>query len=172
MVKLLACGCLLAGSSGFGVLKVLEYRKRYKELIYIRYILNTVLITLEHHGGTFGETCFLLARRFRPPYNDLFQGLYQTLEKERNEEPGVYWKEQIELVGRKVLLNKEEKAILQGLVRCMDTTTLSMPLDVIRQSLLEWDKAVSQAEEVCRDKSKVTLCLSVAAGVILCITVL
>ena len=87
MLKLLACACFISGSCGFGCLKVLEYKRRYEELTYIRYILNTLLLETQNRRGTFGESCFRLASKIKAPYCDIFMGLYRMLEKERKNIP-------------------------------------------------------------------------------------
>lgn len=172
MMKILACGCFLLGSSGFGFIKVWEYKRRCNELIYIRYILNTMLIEMEHQRGTFGETCLSLSAKLKQPYSDMFLGLYQLLEKERLETPVTYWETKICTLAGDLMLNKEEIAILRGVIRCVDGSTLMMPLEIIRQSMVEWDKAIIAAERIRNERSKVTLCLSVTAGLLLCITVI
>ncbi len=172
MMKLLACICFLLGSSGFGWMKVLEYRKRHEELRYIRYVLNTMLIEMENKRGTFGETSLSISKKLRFPYSDIFAGLYHLLERERKEEPFVYWAEKIEELSQKLLLKKEETDILKGLVSCMDATTITEPLDILRQTMVEWDKVINKAEKVRSDRSRVTLVLSVSVGLVLCITIL
>lgn len=172
MIKMLACICFLLGSCGFGCIKVLEYKKRCNELIYIRYILNTMLLETENRRGTFGETCLVMSGKIRQPYGEIFQGLYDLLERERTEKPQVYWEKKIKELAGLLLLKKEEIHILEGIIRCADGTTLSMPLEVLRESLSEWDKVIRSAEQVQKERSKVTLCLSITVGLLLCITVI
>ncbi len=172
MIKMLACICFLLGSCGYGCIKVREYRKRCDELIYIRYILNTMLLETENRRGTFGETCLVMSGKLRQPYREIFQGLYDLLERERTETPKVYWENKIKELAKLLLLKKEEIHILQGIIRCADGTTLSMPMEVLRDSLSEWDRVIYSARQVQKEKSKVTLCLSIAVGLLLCITVI
>lgn len=172
MIKLLACCCFLLGAYGFGICKVKEYKKHYQELVYIRYIINTMLIEVENHRETFGETCLAVSKKVKEPYVDMFLGLYTLLEKERQQSPICYWEEKIGELAESLLLKKEEIEILRGIIRCADCTTISMPLEVLRQSMVEWDKAILQAECIKNERSKVTLCLSLTAGLILCITIL
>lgn len=170
--KLMACSCFILGSIGFGWTKVKEYHRRYEELIYIKYILNSLLLETESHKGTFGESCFALSMGLKEPYKSIFEGLYQLLERERRQEPRIYWNEKIRELSGVLMLRKEEERILQGVIRCTDGTTMAMPLEVLRQSLAEWDNVIHEAEVVRKDRSKVTLCLSVTAGLVLCITII
>ncbi len=172
MMKILACLCLLLGSCGFGCMKVREYRKHCDELNYIRYILNTMLIETENHRGTFGETCLAVASKLKEPYKDFFLGLYNLLEKERMETPHIYWEKKIEELSGHLALTKDEISILRDVIRCADATTLMMPLELLRQSMVEWDKAIISAEKVRMERSKVTLCLSISVGLLLCITII
>ncbi len=172
MIKALACVCFIVGSVGFGYIKVTEYAKHYEELVYIKYILNCMKIEIENGRGTFGETCLALSKKLRTPYRDIFQGLYELLEKKRDEKPYTYWNIKIsELVGM-VCLKKNEEGILRGIIRCADGTTIATPLEVIKESIVEWDKAIRLAEQVRKERSKVTLCLSITVGLLLCITVI
>ena len=171
VLKLMACGCFLMGSIGFGYMKVREYQKRYEELVYIRYILNSLLLETESHKGTFGENCLTLSAKIKSPYKEVFEELYLLLERERRREPHTYWNEKIRELASVLILKKEEVRILQGVIRCTDGTTIAMPLEVLRQSLSEWDNVIREAENVRKDRSKVTLCLSITVGLILCITI-
>ena len=168
----MACGCFILGSSGFGYMKVKEYQKRYEELVYIRYILYSLLMETESHRGTFGESCRALSDKLKEPYREMFLGLYLLLERERREDPGVYWEEKIRSLATNIMLQKEEIRILLGIIRCTDGTTLAMPIEVLRQSLSEWEGIIYAADAVRKEKSKVTLCLSVSAGLLLCITII
>ena len=172
MIKALACVCFIVGSLGYGYIKVLEYAKHYEELVYIKYILNCMLIEIENGRGTFGETCLSLAKKLRTPYRDIFQGLYELLEKERNENPYIYWSIKISELAGNVYLKKDEEEILQGVIRCADGATIATPLEVIRESIMEWDKVIQTAEQVRKERGKVTLCLSITVGLLLCITVI
>lgn len=172
MIKALVCVCFIVGSVGFGYIKVLEYAKHYEELIYIKYILSCMLIEIENGRGTFGETCLTLSKKLRTPYRDIFQGLYELLEKERDKNPYTYWSIKISELAEKVYLKKGEEEILQGVIRCADGTTIATPLEVIKESIVEWDKVIRTAEQVRKERSKVTLCLSITVGLLLCITVI
>lgn len=172
MIKMLACCCFIVGCCGFGGMKVREYGKRYEELTYIRYLLNTMLIELESHRATLGETCLALATKLREPYKDIFLGLYDLLEKERLETPHVYWERQISELSRQLNLKKEETRILREIIHIADATTMIMPLEVVRQSMVEWDKVIAAAEKVRNEKSRVTMCLSITTGLLLCILVI
>lgn len=172
MFKLLACGCFLMGSLGYGYSKVNEYQKRYEELIYIRYILNTLLLETTNHRGTFGENCLSVSSKIKEPYKKMFETMYYVLEKERKHSPYIYWENAIKELASKVLLKREEVRILQGVIKCTDGTTIGMPVEVMRQSLSEWDTVIAEADKVRKEKSKVTLCLSISAGLLLCITIL
>lgn len=172
MLKALACACFLMGSFGFGFFKISEYKKRHEEMVYIRYIINALLIEMENFKGTFGENCLTLSKKLKAPYRDIFYGLYNLLEKERIETPVVYWEQQISELAGKLCLKKEEIYILRGMIKCVEGTTLTMPLEIIRQTLVEWDKAMKQAEIMKNERTKVTLCLSITAGFILCITII
>lgn len=171
-MKYIACICFLVGSGGFGFVKVVEYRKRYRELVYIKYILNMMLVEIENHRETFGETCLAISDKVKEPYKEMFAGLYGLLEREREEIPEKYWKKRTELLATELMLTNEEKEILFGVIRCADCNMISMPLDILRQTLAEWDKVIIKAEEIKNERSKVTLTLSIAVGLILCITVL
>lgn len=172
MLKLLACVCFISGSCGFGILKVLEYKRRYEELTYIRYILNTLLLETQNRKGTFGESCFRLASKLKTPYCNIFMGLYRMLEKERKKNPRIYWEEKMKELAPDIPLKQEEVKILQGVIRCVDGTTLAMPLEVLKESITEWDKVIQSAEQVRKERSKVTLCLSITVGLLLCITII
>ncbi len=172
MIKALACICFIVGSTGFGYIKVLEYAKHYEELVYIKYILGCMLIELENGRGTFGETCLRLSSKLKAPYKDIFNGLYDLLEKEREETPHTYWNQKISELAGSIYLKKAEINILQGIIRCADGTTLAMPLEVIRESITELDKVIRSAEQVRKERSKVTLCLSIMVGLLLCITLI
>lgn len=172
LLKLMACVCFLFGSGGYGYIKVREYQKRYEELVYIRYILNTLLLETENHRGTFGENCLIVSDRLKEPYRKMFHGLYHLLERERIEEPAKYWADKITALASEIRLQKEEIRILQGVIRCTEGTTLAMPLEVLRQSLTEWEDVIHKADTVRKEKSRVTLCLSVSAGLLLCITII
>ena len=171
-MKGIACICFLFGCGGFGFFKINDYRRHYRELVYIKYILNTMIIEMENHRGTFGETCFVLSQKVKKPYNEIFEGLYHLLEEERSNTPERYWNEKMDILSKELELLREEKEILQGIIRCADSNTLSIPLEVLRQSLVEWDKVILSAEKIKNERSKVTLALSITAGLILCITVL
>ncbi len=172
MIKVLACVCFIVGSVGFGYIKVTEYAKHYEELVYIKHILNCMKIEIENGRGTFGETCLTLAKKLSPPYRDIFQGLYELLERARNKNPYTYWSIKINELAGIVCLKKDEEEILQGVIRCADGTTIATPLEVIKESIVEWDKAIRSAEQVRKERSKVTLCLSITVGLLLCITVI
>ncbi len=172
MLKILACACFISGSCGFGCLKVLEYKRRYEELTYIRYILNTLLLETQNRRGTFGESCFRLASKIKAPYCDIFMGLYRMLEKERKKPPHIYWEDKMKELAPGIPLKQEEVKILQGVIRCVDGTTPAMPIEVLRESIIEWDKVIRTAEQVRKERSKVTLCLSITVGLLLCITVI
>lgn len=172
MIKALACVCFIMGSVGFGYIKVREYAKHYDELVYIKYILNCMLIEIENRGGTFGETCLALSRKLKVPYKEIFRGLYELLEKERNENPYTYWNAKIGELTKTVYLKKDEACILQDVIRCADGTNLAMPLEVLKESIVEWDKVIRRAEQVRKERSKVTLCLSITVGLLLCITII
>lgn len=172
MLKVLACICFLVGSGGFGWIKVKEYEKRCEELSYIKYILNTMLVEIENHRTTFGETCLLLSRKLKEPYREMFAGLYQLLENERREKPNIYWERKINELSEKLMLKKEENTILNGIIRCSDATALTMPLEIIKQSMAEWDKVISEAERIRAERSRVMLCLSFTVGILLCITII
>lgn len=172
MIKALACACFLMGSCGFGLFKMIEYKKRHEEIVYIRYVINSLLMEMENFKGTFGENCLVISKKIKQPYSEIFKGLYYLLEKERRESPGVYWERQMEELGKHLCLKKEELRILQEMIQCVEGNTLAVPLDSLRQTMVEWDKIIKQAEHVRTERTKVTLCLSVTAGLILCITIL
>ncbi|MBQ8246191.1 MAG: stage III sporulation protein AB [Lachnospiraceae bacterium] len=172
MVKLIACVCFLTGCTGYGLIKATEYKKRYNEMIYIKYILQTMLIDMEHHRGTFGETCLAVSEGLRQPYQKIFYELYQLLECERIERPEVYWGQCMDKLAKELLLNKEETGILQQVIKCVNGTTVNMPLENMKQCLDEWDKAIQKAERVRNEKSRVTIYLSITAGLLLCITII
>ena len=172
MLKIIACICFLIGSCGFGYIKVSEYGKRYEELIYLRYILSSLLLELQSRRGTFGENCLELYSKIKEHYANIFYGLYELLERERKKPPEIYWNDKIKELSEQILLKKEEIKILQGVIRCAGGTTPSMPMEVLQESLTEWDKVIVAAEQVRKEKSKVTFCLSITAGLLLCITII
>ena len=172
MIKAMVCGCFLIGCCGYGFCKLVEYKKRYDEMVYIRYIINVLLMEMENFKGTFGENCLVLSRKIKQPYSDIFKGLYVHLEKERKEAPGIYWERQMEALGKHLYLRKEELNILKEMIRCVEGDTITMPIESLRQTLVEWDKVMKQAERIRTDRSRVTLCLSITVGLILCITIL
>lgn len=169
MLKIPACICFIIGCFGFGYSKVREYKKRYDELIYIRYILNLLFLETESRRGTFGENCLAVAAKVKEPYKRIFEELYELLEKERKKMPKLYWEEKIRELTPCIPLKKDEADILQGIIRCVDGTTLGMPLEVLRESISAWDKVIIKAEQIKNEKSKVTMCLSVTSGLLLCI---
>ncbi len=172
MLKIPACVCFLIGCFGFGFGKVSEYKKRYDELVYIRYILNLLLLEIENKRGTLGESFFVLASKLREPYCTFFKDLYKLLEKERKKAPWFYWEEKIKELAVNIPLKKEETDILQSVIRCADGTVAEMPIEVLRESISEWDKVITKAEQIKNEKSKVTMCLSVTTGLLLCILVI
>ena len=172
MLKIPACICFFMGCFGFGYFKVMEYKRRYEELIYIRYILNALLLEMEHKRGTLGESCLFLASKIKEPYKSIFNDLYELLEKERKKMPQFYWAEKMSELARCISLKKEEITILQGVIRCADGTAMEMPVEVLRESITEWDKVIVREEQTQKEKSKVTICLSLTAGLLLCILVI
>ncbi len=172
MMKAVACACFLMGSMGFGFFKVVEYKNRYEEMVYIRYIMNLLLMEMENFRGTFGENCFVLSKKIKQPYSGIFKGLYYLLEKERKETPVVYWERQMKELGKHLCLKTEELKILLGMIQCVEGDTITVPLETMRQTMVEWDKVMKQAECIRTNRTKVTLCLSVTVGFILCITIL
>ncbi len=172
VLKLMACGCFLMGSFGYGYSKVRDYQKHYEELLYIRYILNSLLIETESRKGTFGENCLTLSGKIKSPYKEIFEELYQLLERERKRSPHTYWNEKVEALATVLMLKKEEVRILRGVIKCTDGTTIAMPLEVLRQTLSEWENVIREAEHVRKDRSKVALCLSITVGLLLCITII
>ncbi len=172
MLKIPACICFLMGCIGFGYFKVLEYKRRYDELVYIRYILNALLLETENKRGTLGESCLFLSSKLKEPYKRIFNGLYELLEKERKKMPQLYWEEKMQELAPFIPLKKEEVDILKGIIRCADGTTLGMPVEVLRESISEWDKVIATAEQARKEKSKVTIYLSLTTGLLLCILVI
>ena len=146
--------------------------KIISRFVNIRYVINALLMEMENFKGTFGENCLVLSRKIKQPYKNIFNGLYELLEKERKEAPGIYWERQMEALGKHLYLRKEELNILKEMIRCVEGNTITIPIESLRQTLVEWDKVMKQAERIRTDRSKVTLCLSITVGLILCITIL
>lgn len=172
MLKIPACICFIIGCFGFGYGKIREYKKHYEELVYIRYILNLLLLEIENKRGTLGEICLVLASKLREPYRAIFKDLFELLEKERKKTPRLYWEEKIKELASYITLKKEEKDILQSVIRCAEGTVPKMPMEVLRESISEWDKVIAKAEQTKNEKSKVTMCLSITTGLLLCVLVI
>lgn len=172
MLKIPACIFFLLGCFGFGYFKVSEYKRRYDELVYIKYILNALLLETENKRGTLGECCLFLSSKLKDPYKRIFSGLYELLEVERKKLPQRYWEEKIQELSPCIPLKKDEVDILKGVIRCADGTTPAMPVEVLRESISEWDKVIAAAELARKEKSKVTIYLSLTTGLLLCILVI
>lgn len=172
MLKLTGSLLLMTGCTGLGINKVMEEKKRIRELREIRRMTVRIQNEMTYGKRTLPEICLLFGQCMEEPYRSAFLTIFQKMEENHGTAFEKIWKEETGKCMRDLPLKEEEKNILQNLPEHMGLLEETMQAADIGQSLDMISEHIARAEAEYENKTKVIMSVSVMAGLFLVILLL
>lgn len=167
MIRCVPFLLILAGCTGYGISCAREYESKYRELIYLKQVMTNLKIALNNGRLTFGECCYEVSRSCRKPYDEVLSEMYIRLEKERECGLVEVWQSGL---GRLVKeLDIKELGSLQQATYLGDATFVEQPVETIEELIVVVEDLIRQTEKVKKEKSRLSICLGISGGCMLCL---
>jgi len=172
MFKLAGILLLMAGCCGLGINRVAEAKQRIRELREIRRIVIRIQSEMVYGKRALPEICLLFGQCMEEPYRTAFSSIFQKLEENDGTDFGRIWKEQMEECMRNLPLLEEEKDILRNMPEHLGILDEKQQAADIGQSLDFLAAHIARAEAGYDNQARVTMSISVMAGIFLVILLL
>ena len=172
MFKLAGVLLLMAGCCGLGLNKVMEEKQRIRELREIRRMVIRIQNEMVYGKRTLPEICLLFGQCMEEPYRTAFLLIYRKLEENDGTDLSRIWAEQIGECMKELPLWKEEKDILQNIPEYLGILDEKQQAADIGQSLDFLSAHIAKTESGYENQARVTMSISVMAGIFLVILLL
>lgn len=172
MFKLTGILLLMAGCCGLGLNRVLEEKQRIRELREIRRMVIRIQSEMVYGKRTLPEICLLFGQCMEEPYRTAFLSIYRKLEENDGTDLNRIWEEQLGACMKELPLWKEEKDILQNIPEYLGILDEKQQAADIGQSLDFLSVRIAKAESGYENQARVTMSISVMAGIFLVILLL
>lgn len=169
MLKLTGILLLMAGCCGLGIDRVAEAKQRIRELREIRRMVIRIQSEMTYGKRTLPEISLLFGQCMEEPYRTAFCSVYQKMEENDGTDLSTIWKEQIGECMRELPLRKEEKDILRNVPEYLGILDEKQQAADIGQSLDFLSARIAKAEAGYENQARVTMSISVMAGIFLVI---
>ena len=172
MFKFAGILLLMAGCSGLGLNRVMEKKQRIRELREIRRMVIRIQSEMAYGKRTLPEICLLFGQCMEEPYRTAFLSIYRKLEENDGTDLSSIWAEQIGECMKELPLWEEEKDILQNIPEYLGILDEKQQGADIGQYLDFLSAHIAKAESGYENQAKVTMSISVMAGIFLVILLL
>lgn len=169
MFKLTGILLLMAGCCGLGINRVAEAKQRIRELREIRRMVIRIQSEMAYGKRALPEICLLFAQCMGEPYRIAFRSIYQKMEQNDGTDLSTIWKTQIGECMKELPLRKEEKDILRNVPEYLGILDEKQQAADIGQSLDFLSARIEKAEAGYENQARVTMSISVMAGIFLVI---
>lgn len=172
MLKLAGMILLMTGCVGFGINRVLDEKRRIRELREIRKIILRVQSEMVYGKRTLPEICLMLGQYMEEPYRQAFTDIFKRMEKNDGSILSDIWYEEMRLCMKGLPLKEDEKEILTKLPALNGIIDETNQAQNIGRSIDIIDERIRRAESEYEGKSRVIFSISVMAGLFLVILLL
>lgn len=172
MFKLAGILLLMAGCCGLGINRVAEAKQRIRELREIRRMVIRIQNEMIYGKRALPEICLIFGQCMEEPYRTAFHSIFQKLEENDGTDLSRIWKEQMEECMAALPLWDEEKDILRNMPEYLGILDEKQQAADIGQSLDFLTAHIAQAEAGYDNQARVTMSISVMAGIFLVILLL
>lgn len=172
MFKLAGILLLMAGCCGLGINRVEESKQRIRELREIRRMVIRIQNEMTYGKRALPEICQLFGQCMEEPYQAAFLSIFRKLEENDGTDLNRIWKVQMEECLKNLPLLEEEKDILRNMPEYLGILDEKQQAADIGQSLDFLTAHITQAEAGYENQARVTMSISVMAGIFLVILLL
>lgn len=159
---LIIAGCML-----YGLLERARLHLRVRQMKLAAEMLRSINSEISYGKASLDIACRETAKRVSAPYNLFLQRVYDENRKNRGQSFYEIWKNGLLEMDKALLLNREEKELLEQFGRCsgsMDMALQEASMERVYQELMQKSR---QAECDCENRVKIALSLSAAGGMVL-----
>ncbi len=167
MMKGIAMILMFSGCVGYAFAWMREFRWKMEELVYIKHILSSLRMEMEKGRRTFGECCLEISTTLKKPYCNIFKNMYEELELRREFPLHVLWERAVEEIIDYVKLKE-----LTVIKRCSLFGTgayVEIPMEAVSGVTEELDRIWQDMFLEAKRKTKLSFCLGISAGCLLCL---
>lgn len=172
MFKLAGILLLMTGCCGLGINRVAEAKQRIRELREIRRMVIRIQSEMVYGKRALPEICLLFSQCMEEPYRTAFYSIFRELEENDGTDLSGIWKEQMEECMKNLPLWEEEKDILRNMPEYLGIMDEKQQAANIGQSLDFLSAHIARAEAGYENQARVTMSISVMAGIFLVILLL
>ena len=172
MLKAAGCLCILAGCIGWGGNKILDEKRRIRNMQELIRIIRRIQNEIDYGKHTLPEICLILSEYSREPFRECFQSIYERTGRQDDVCLEQIWMQETIRCMQTAYLQDEEQEILRNLPRNLGLQEGKHQAESIGQSMDLLIRKCRQAEEAYENKARMIFSLSILTGVFLVILLL
>lgn len=165
MMRLTGAALLVMTSSLYGWMRAKELADRGSELNYLFRFMLALKSEVSFQKSSLGEIFLKISENSRPPYRNIFYGIYRGMEHERKSFAGM-WQEALGRMTEETCLKKEDIQYMMKLSELANVMDGRYREEIFEQITEETEARKKHLENEYRQKGKVYRCMGVVIGIL------
>lgn len=165
MIRLTGAVLLILTSSLYGWLRAKELTERRSELNYLSQLIAAFKSEVSFQRSSLGEVFLKISDKSRLPYQNIFHGIYQGMECERNSFEDM-WQEALGRMAAETCLKEEDIQYMAELTNLTKAVDYRYREEIFEQVSGEMEERKKHLENEYRQKGKVYCCMGITIGIL------
>ncbi|MDE6687869.1 MAG: stage III sporulation protein AB [Lachnospiraceae bacterium] len=165
IIRLIGAVLLILTSSLYGWLQAKELMERRFELNYLSQLIAAFKSEVSFQRSSLGEIFLKISEKSRLPYQNIFHGIYQGMERGRKSFEYM-WQEALERMEAETCLKKEDIQYMMELTNLAKAVDCRYREEIFEQVSGEMEEQKKHLESEYRQKGRVYCCMGITIGIL------
>lgn len=172
LLKLVGCGMLIAGSTGYGFCMAYRYQDRIHLLMRLKQMIYLLKSQIRCTNATLEEAFRAVGERNGGPLGKLFREAASQIAQEEGASFYVIWKAAVDQLDPELALSDEDRQCLGAMAEHLGYLDMEAQERSLLLYLEELDETIRALQDQQKEKCRLYRSLGVMAGVFLAVVIL